>query len=111
MKSNSMRSRTRCGTCSVSRYVRPCAACRWGAGLFAKDAFRIFTIDKVLGSLIKQVQLVLADARSQELLEVVKRERALSVVTNQDQLNSRRGVECILGPEENVHRIEWVRAG
>ncbi|KAI6037598.1 hypothetical protein EDC04DRAFT_2897379 [Pisolithus marmoratus] len=72
-----------------------------------KHAYRIFTIDKVVGALIKQVQLALADPRSQELLELLKRDRALSSPTNQDQLNSRRLAENIIGPDENVYRVDW----
>ncbi|KAG1890523.1 uncharacterized protein F5891DRAFT_964831 [Suillus fuscotomentosus] len=73
-----------------------------------KDAYRIFTIDKVIGSLIKQVQIVLADSRSQELFELLKRDRALQVPTIQDQLNSRRFAENLLGPDENIFRIDWL---
>lgn len=72
-----------------------------------KHAYRIFTIDKVVGALIKQVQFVLADPRSQELLELLKRDRALPSPTNQDQLNSRRLAENIIGPDENVYRVDW----
>ncbi|KAG2133334.1 hypothetical protein DEU56DRAFT_739119 [Suillus clintonianus] len=74
-----------------------------------KDAYRIFTIDKVIGSLIKQqVQIVLADSRSQELFELLKRDRALQAPTIQDQLNSRRFAENLLGPDENIFRVDWL---
>ncbi|KIJ63064.1 hypothetical protein HYDPIDRAFT_93065 [Hydnomerulius pinastri MD-312] len=74
-----------------------------------KDAYRIFTIDKVLGAFIKQVQLVLADPRSQDLLELLRRDRALSTPTTQDQTNSRRLAESIMGPDENPYRVDWVQ--
>lgn len=51
---------------------------------------------------------MLADARSQELFELLKRDRALQAPTIQDQLNSRRFVENLLGPDENIFRIDWV---
>ncbi|KAG1768758.1 hypothetical protein EV702DRAFT_1181913 [Suillus placidus] len=73
-----------------------------------KDAYRIFTIDKVIGPLIKQVQIVLADSRSQDLFELLKRDRALQAPTIQDQLNSRRFAENLLGPDENIFRIDWL---
>ncbi|KAL4073700.1 hypothetical protein J3A83DRAFT_4090896 [Scleroderma citrinum] len=75
-----------------------------------KQAYQIFTIDKLLGALIKQVQLVLSDPRSQDLLELLKRDRALSSPTNQAQLNSRRSAENIMGPDENVYRIDWIQS-
>lgn len=52
---------------------------------------------------------MLADSRSQELFELLKRDRALQVPTIQDQLNSRRFAENLLGPDENIFRIDWVR--
>jgi paired amphipathic helix protein Sin3a len=51
---------------------------------------------------------VLADGRSQELSELLKRDRALQAPTIQDQLNSRRFAENLLGPDENIFRIDWV---
>lgn len=63
----------------------------------------------MLGAFIKQVQLVLSDPRCHDLLELLRRDRALSLPTMQDQTNSRRLAENIMGPEENIYRIDWVR--
>ncbi|KAF8869638.1 hypothetical protein CPB84DRAFT_1754931 [Gymnopilus junonius] len=73
-----------------------------------KDAYKIFTIDKVIGGIIKQAQNVVADPKSQELLELLKRERSLMTPTTQDRTNYRHQVENILGPDENVFRIDWL---
>ncbi|KAF7330400.1 Histone deacetylase complex, SIN3 component [Mycena venus] len=73
-----------------------------------KDAYKIFTIDKVIGSLIKQVQLLFGDGKSQDLLEVLKRERALVSPTTQDLINSRKNAERVLGPDENLFRVDWL---
>ncbi|KAJ7674160.1 hypothetical protein B0H17DRAFT_1208186 [Mycena rosella] len=73
-----------------------------------KEAYKIFTIDKVIGSLIKQVQLIFGDAKSQDLLEVLKRERALACPTTQDLINSRKNAEKVLGPDENLFRVDWL---
>lgn len=54
------------------------------------------------------MQVIIADSRSQELLEILKRERSLANFTSQDQINSRRSTEKILGPDENLFRIDWV---
>ncbi|KAF8552138.1 hypothetical protein OG21DRAFT_1511850 [Imleria badia] len=75
-----------------------------------KDAYRIFTIDKVLGAFIKQVQLVLSDPRCHDLLELLRRDRALSLPTMQDQTNSRRLAENIMCPDENIYRIDWIQS-
>jgi paired amphipathic helix protein Sin3a len=55
------------------------------------------------------VQTILTDVKSQDLLELLKKERALSQPTGQDQLNNRRNAEKVLGPDENLFRIDWVR--
>jgi len=52
--------------------------------------------------------MVIADPKSQELLELLKRERSLVSPTTQDRINYRHQVENILGPDENVFRIDWV---
>lgn len=62
----------------------------------------------MLGAFIKQVQLVLSDPRCHDLLELLRRDRALSSPTMQDQTNSRRLAENIMGPDENIYRIDWV---
>ncbi|KAJ6513448.1 hypothetical protein C8R45DRAFT_963699, partial [Mycena sanguinolenta] len=73
-----------------------------------KEAYKIFTIDKVIGALIKQVQLLFGDEKSQDLLEVLKRERALASPTTQDLINSRKNAEKVLGPDENLFRVDWL---
>ncbi|KAJ7475654.1 histone deacetylase complex, SIN3 component [Mycena latifolia] len=73
-----------------------------------KEAYKIFTIDKVIGSVIKQVQLLFGDGKSQDLLEILKRERALPCPTTQDLLNSRKNAEKVLGPDENLFRVDWL---
>jgi paired amphipathic helix protein Sin3a len=73
-----------------------------------QEAYRIFNVDKVIGAIIKQVQAIVSDTRSQELLENLKRERSVANFTSQDQINSRRNAEKILGPDENLFRIDWV---
>jgi len=73
-----------------------------------KDGYKIFTVDKVIGAIIKQVQNVIADPKSQELLELLKRERSLMTPTTQNRTNYRHQVENILGPDENVFRIDWL---
>ena len=57
---------------------------------------------------VAQVQAVIADPKSHDLLEYLKRERALIAPTTQDRINSRRNAEKVLGPDENVFRIDWV---
>ncbi|KAJ7052531.1 hypothetical protein C8F01DRAFT_1033117 [Mycena amicta] len=73
-----------------------------------KNAYKIFTIDKLLGAIVKQVQALLSDNRTQDLLDLLKRERVLTSPTSQDLSNSRKAAEDILGPDENLFRIDWL---
>jgi len=73
-----------------------------------KESYKIFTIDKLIGAAVKQVQNVLVDPKSQELLELLKKERKHGTLTTQDQINNRQNAERILGPDENLFRIDWL---
>lgn len=70
----------------------------------------MFTIDKLLGSIIKQVQTLLSDPKSQDLYDILRRERDISNPTTQDLINCRKNTEKVLGPDENLFRMDWVRA-
>ena len=85
----------------------------------------MFTVDRVVGAIVKQVsslplrpttmlmlgqvQNVLSDAKSQELYDFLRRDRELVSPTTQDQINARRNTERVVGPDENIFRIDWVR--
>ncbi|KAK7032931.1 histone deacetylase complex, SIN3 component [Favolaschia claudopus] len=73
-----------------------------------KEAYKIFTVDKIIGCLIKQVQLLIGDGKSQDLQDVLRRERDLACPTTQDLINSRKSAEKILGPDENLFRVDWL---
>ncbi|KAI0371352.1 hypothetical protein BV20DRAFT_965547 [Pilatotrama ljubarskyi] len=73
-----------------------------------KHAYKLFTVDKVIGALIKQVQVILSDPKSQELYELLRREREITSPTTQDLINCRRNTERVLGPDENLFRVDWL---
>ncbi|KAF7327545.1 HDAC-interact domain-containing protein [Mycena kentingensis (nom. inval.)] len=73
-----------------------------------KEAYKIFTIDKLLAAIVKQVQTLLSDNRTQDLLDLLKRERILTNPTAQDLSSTRKTAEDILGPDENLFRIDWL---
>ena len=56
-----------------------------------------------------QVQVILSDPKSQDLYELLRREREIPSPTTQDLINCRRNTERVLGPDENLFRIDWVR--
>jgi len=55
-----------------------------------------------------QVQSVLSDPKSQELVTLLQKERALEASTTQQLINYRREAENIAGVDENVYRICWL---
>ncbi|KAI0824868.1 hypothetical protein BC628DRAFT_1517814 [Trametes gibbosa] len=73
-----------------------------------KHAYKLFTVDKLIGALIKQVQTILSDPKSQELYDLLRREREISSPTTQDLISCRRNTERVLGPDENLFRIDWL---
>ncbi|TFY70749.1 hypothetical protein EVG20_g2247 [Dentipellis fragilis] len=73
-----------------------------------KDAYKIFTIDKVLGSLIKHVQGWEQDPKLERLMKLLWDERHLETPTVEDHRSLRRQAEEILGPDENLFRIDWL---
>lgn len=48
------------------------------------------------------------DQRCQELINLLRKERALDSFTTQQLINYRREAENITGPDENLYRICWV---
>ena len=52
---------------------------------------------------------MLADPRSMELWDLLQRERDITSPTTQDLINARKNAEKILGPDENLFRMDWVR--
>ncbi|KAI0074966.1 hypothetical protein K474DRAFT_1773588 [Panus rudis PR-1116 ss-1] len=73
-----------------------------------KHGYKGFTIDKVIGALVKQIQAILADQKSQELFDALRREREIPQPTSQDLINARKNAEKVLGPDENLFRLDWL---
>lgn len=73
-----------------------------------KVAYIMFTVDRVVGSLVKQAQHAISDTASQQLLHLLRRDRGISLLTAQDQMHARRNAESIVGPDENLFRIDWL---
>ncbi|KZT20179.1 hypothetical protein NEOLEDRAFT_1182706 [Neolentinus lepideus HHB14362 ss-1] len=71
-----------------------------------RDAYRIYTVDKLIGALIKQIQLALSDPKSMDLYEQLRKERQILMPVSQDYINLRKQAEAILGPDENLFRID-----
>lgn len=69
-------------------------------------AYNVFTIDKLIGALIKQVQAVLTDPQTPKLIELLKRERETVSPTTQEKVNYQWSAKEVV-PEDNLFRIDW----
>ncbi|KAH7914733.1 hypothetical protein BJ138DRAFT_1170371 [Hygrophoropsis aurantiaca] len=77
---------------------------RW---FFGSKAYHLFTIDKVIAALVKQIQIVLSDNKCQELWSLLQHTRQASLMSNQDTIQYRREAERHVGSDEHLYRIEW----
>ena len=87
----------------------------------------MFTVDKLIGTVVKQVcpivnmtccrlsdmseqvQTILSDSRSQDIFDLFRKKRYLATPSTQDLINARKNTERVLGPDENLFRMVWVR--
>ncbi|EIW64077.1 uncharacterized protein TRAVEDRAFT_32917 [Trametes versicolor FP-101664 SS1] len=78
---------------------------RW---FFRTKAYNVFTLDRVIGAIIKQVQTVLADHKCQELWYLLRQARgAERAPTTQDTIRYRREAEGHVGSDEKLYRLDW----
>ncbi|KDQ63138.1 hypothetical protein JAAARDRAFT_119201 [Jaapia argillacea MUCL 33604] len=79
---------------------------RW---FFGMDAYHVFTIDKLLVALIKQVHTIISDNKCQELWFLLQKARSAESLTTHDILRYRREAEQHVGSDDNLYRVEWER--
>ena len=60
--------------------------------------------------MVSQVQSWEQDAKLEKIAKLLWDERRLETPTVEDHRRLRREAEEILGPEDNLFRIDWVRA-
>lgn len=76
--------------------------------MFGNKAYTMFTVDRVIGAIVKQAQTILGDMKSQELLSLLHRDRISERTTTRQQIAYRMNAENVLGPDENLYRIEYI---
>ncbi|KAH9964149.1 hypothetical protein BC827DRAFT_1356668 [Russula dissimulans] len=77
---------------------------RW---FFGTKAFLLYTVDKIVASLIKQVQTIVSDNKCYELWQFLRRHRCEVSFTRQDIIKYRRQAEHHVGADDNLYRVEW----
>ncbi|GLB35790.1 putative histone deacetylase (HDAC) interacting [Lyophyllum shimeji] len=79
---------------------------RW---FFGNKAYHLFTLDKLITALVKQVQTILSDNRCQELWRLLQSAQSSEVITNHDVVRYRREAERHVGQDDHLYRLQWVR--
>ncbi|TFK41885.1 histone deacetylase complex, SIN3 component [Crucibulum laeve] len=79
---------------------------RW---FFGTKAYHLFTLDKLITALVKQVQTVLLDSKCRELWSLLQSAQSSEFITNQDVVRYRREAERHVGLDDHLYRIQSVR--
>ncbi|EGO30319.1 hypothetical protein SERLADRAFT_444328 [Serpula lacrymans var. lacrymans S7.9] len=79
---------------------------RW---FFGNKAYHLFTLDKLITALVKQVQTVLSDNKCQEIWSLLQQTRSKGLLSNQDIIRYRREAERHVGSDEHLYRVAWHR--
>ena len=62
----------------------------------------------MIAGLVKQVISILTDAKSQDLVELLKADREAKVTSTKQQIAYRMAAEGILSADENMYKIDWL---
>jgi paired amphipathic helix protein Sin3a len=73
--------------------------------MYGIEGYLIFTIDTVVGALIKAAQVIMTDSKSQELQSILENDKGRQY---KDHIARRMKAESIVGKDENLYRVEWI---
>ncbi|OXG25638.1 paired amphipathic helix protein Sin3a [Cryptococcus neoformans Tu259-1] len=76
--------------------------------MFTNEAYLMFNLDKVIGGIVRQIQTIVGDLKSQELFALLQRDRANARTSTKNQIAYRMQAEGVLGGNENLYKIEWL---
>ncbi|KIR56076.1 paired amphipathic helix protein Sin3a [Cryptococcus gattii Ru294] len=76
--------------------------------MFTNEAYLMFNLDKVIGGIVRQIQTIVGDLKSQELFALLQRDRASAKTSTKNQIAYRMQAEGVLGGNENLYKIEWL---
>ncbi|KAJ7082535.1 histone deacetylase complex, SIN3 component [Mycena crocata] len=82
---------------------------RW---FFGEKAYHLFTMDKLITALVKQVQTIVGDNKCQELwtlLQSASTSADSAGMSDADIVRYRREAERHVGQDDHLYRLEWVR--
>ncbi|CEI90614.1 Putative Paired amphipathic helix protein Sin3b [Rhizopus microsporus] len=77
--------------------------------VFVTDAYLLFTIDKLVHTMIKQIQTIITDSKSLELIRLFKWDKGLESMSPRSLAIYRLRAEDIAGSSDNLFKINFVR--
>ncbi|CCF52944.1 hypothetical protein NDA11_000980 [Ustilago hordei] len=81
--------------------------------MYGIDGYIVFTLDKVIGAMIKVVQFLTTDSKCQEMQAMLDSHRSNSnstLTSYRQQIADRMAAEGLIGKDESLFRLEWVPA-
>ncbi len=79
--------------------------------MYGIEGYIVFTLDKVIGAMIKVVQFLTTDSKCQEMQAIMEANRANSqstLTSYRQQIADRMAAEGLIGKDESLFRLEWV---
>lgn len=74
---------------------------------YRNRAYKLYTVDKVAQAIVKHLHNIVSDAKSSDVLVLWEHDRTNPVTSTKEQILYRMRVKSVLGPEENMFRVEW----
>ncbi|KAL7310434.1 hypothetical protein PS15m_009938 [Mucor circinelloides] len=75
--------------------------------IFTTDAYLIFTMDKLVHSMVKQIQAITIDPKSVELIRLFRSDKGLESMSPRILSVYRLRAEDIVGSEENLYKLNF----
>lgn len=74
---------------------------------FNNKAFKMYTVDKVIQSIVKHAHTLMSDNKTSEIMALFEKDRLLSSTTTKDQILYRLQTRSHMSNVENMFRIEY----
>lgn len=74
---------------------------------YSNKAYKIYTVDKVVQSLVKHMHSIISDSRTSEMMVLFEADRSNPSSTAKDQILYRLQVRSLMTPEENMFNIMY----
>ncbi|KAG1465816.1 hypothetical protein G6F46_000726 [Rhizopus delemar] len=75
--------------------------------IFGADAYILFTIDKLVLSLVRHIHIIITDTHSQELFDIFSTEHRAEQLNQGDVMTYRTKIMSMLDPTENIYHITF----